>query len=175
METVHKDKKPVFNVISSSDDHPDGYVWLKLNDTYLRQWEEYCLRRPYKGKGTALLSSEKLLDLIKEKITTSSHIRSAIQMHFQRHVLENNILIPVERKRNGPALTVKVRVEEKQKSCLGSERETLLFHADFTLGLHCCFWPTEAEGKMSYKTAKIMTTSFSFVNFWLHFRQDDTI
>jgi len=46
---------------------------------------------------------------------------------------------------NGPALTIKIVGLTSEASCLKKQVHEI-FHADFTLGLHCKSWPQRAKG-----------------------------
>ena len=44
---------PVFGVVEP-ENIEKGYLWLKLKNSYLKQWEDLCLRRQTEGQGKLL-------------------------------------------------------------------------------------------------------------------------
>ena len=97
---------PAFEAIDSPIDYSQGYLWLKLKDKYLNQWDKNCLRRHIEGEGCSLLSSTNMHKKIRKVLTESQEIRQAVELLYQRH--GRDAIITTER--NGPALTIKIQV-----------------------------------------------------------------
>ena len=119
-----------------------GYLWLKLEDCYLIQWEKLCLRRHFKNEGCSFLSSSKWREMLKDTISQFPGIKNATVKGYQ----EQEDLVDVSVENNGPALTIKVTAAQQQ-CCSYRLTRRQYFYADFTLGLHCIHWPKEANGK----------------------------
>ena len=77
----------------------------------------------------------------------SKKITKVAGLHFCEKA--RNVEVPLEQE--GPSCTIKVQVlKEDLNGCCDSKYHRLLFHGDFTLALHCLFWPDEAEGRSYY-------------------------
>lgn len=139
---------PVFRALRAPKEHSEGYLWLKLEDKYLLQWEKHCLRRHIDGEGCSLLSSTNIHEVISHVLSNSKEIASAVEQRYC--ALGKDTRVALER--SGPAMTLKIGTLTKNKlmlcgcTCSSEVRERLLFHADFTLALHCSYWPSEALG-----------------------------
>ena len=137
-------RKEAFIAEKSPQEHEKGFLWLHLNETYLKQWERFCLRRFLNEKGCSLLSSQKIVHALKDILMESKKIRTVTEVHFYERAKDVQVLLEQE----GPACTIKVQVlKEDINGCCNSKYQRLLFHGDFTLALHCSFWPDEAKGK----------------------------
>ena len=44
---------PVFSIVEP-ENIEKGYVWLKLKNSYLKQWKKLCIRRQTEGEGKVL-------------------------------------------------------------------------------------------------------------------------
>ena len=128
---------------SGDKKHQKGFLWLNLNENYLTQWEKFCLRRFLNEKGCSMLSNSKIFQEVRETIMKSEQIKAVASSISTEHT--NDISVTVEQE--GPACTVKVEVFKHDSNCCykTNYRQTL-FHVDYTLALHCCFWPDEALG-----------------------------
>ena len=74
----------------------------------------------------------------------SRKLRTVTEVHY----LERAKDVRVSLEQEGPACTIKVQVlKEDLNGCCDSRYHRLLFHGDFTLALHCSFWPDEAKGR----------------------------
>ena len=129
----------------------DGYLWLKLQDKYLKQWEKLCIRRHIFEEGCSLLSARRLRDVIRDTIERSVDLRFITKKHFA-NVTENDVSVAITN--HGPALTV--AVSSIHRSLFKRNEELKHFYADFTFGLHCLYWPDEATGFYVYFTNYIL-------------------
>ena len=136
----YEGQTPVFSAIDAPKEDLAGYLWLKLEDKYLTQWENLCLRRHVKNEGSSLLSSSMWREVLKDSIKNSAGISEIVTRYFNN--TEQNMSISVEN--NGPALTIDV-TGLYYRNCNIVERRRY-FYADFTLGLHCVHWPQSAQG-----------------------------
>ena len=141
---------PVFVAIDNtiSAEIPDGYLWLKLEDKYLTQWERLCLRRHIGDEGCSLLAITNVHEMIKKVITGSTDMRATVERYcYERW---NDTIVTAET--NGPALTILASVLRKEEvPCLYKGNKTrTLFHADYTFALHCYHWPNKAKGMVSF-------------------------
>jgi len=136
-----------FSIVRSPQQFNAGYLWLKLNDTFLTQWDQFCLRRFHIDGGYSFLSSRKIKEHLTQVIRTSDEVRSSAQRHYYEKTNDVNITL----EESGPATTIKISVlKESKAKCCGMKisewkRHRMLFHVDFTLGIHCTFWPEEAK------------------------------
>ena len=74
----------------------------------------------------------------------SKKLRTVTEVYY----LERAKDVRVSLEQEGPACTIKVQVlKEDLNGCCDSRYRLLLFHGDFTLALHCSFWPAEAKGR----------------------------
>ena len=84
--------------------------------------------------------------MIRRVLTESQEIRSAVAAQQRT----TGTIITAER--SGPAFTIKIQTDDKESyqtcgcTCSNNRKDNLLFHADFTLALHCVFWPNQATG-----------------------------
>ncbi len=137
---------PVFAIVES-DETPPGFVWLRLDNLYLEQWEKLCIRRQTKGQGCSYLSSHKIHDMLIDVFIKSEYIRKVTDRLLGRPEAG---LTTAEQ--NGPALKVKVSKTYKVAcgcrcnccSCCELERDHILFYCDFTVALHCPLWPKKS-------------------------------
>ena len=142
---------PVFSILEAPGEHLTGYLWLKLEDKYLVQWEQLCLRRHVGNEGCSLLSSKLWREKLRQTLQESMDIRQWVQKISGQASDALDVFVTVEN--NGPALTVDVSAMDKEsangccsKSCSKDRNKRSYFYADFTLGLHCKFWPEKAKG-----------------------------
>lgn len=142
----NESRKEAFIAEKSQQEHEKGFLWLNLNETFLTQWEKFCLRRFLNEKGCSMLSSSKIVQALKEIIMKSDQIKTVAANYFLHRASDISVTLEQE----GPACTVKVQVLKRdQNGCYNTVHHRMLFHADFTLALHCCFWPDEALGFFS--------------------------
>ena len=137
-------RKEAFIAEQCPHEHEKGFLWLHLNETYLNQWEPYCLRRFLNEKGCSLLSSKKIVHALKDLLMESKKITNVTELYFRERAGDVRVSLDQE----GPACTIKVQVlKEHLNGCCDSKYHRLLFHGDFTLALHCSIWPDEAKGR----------------------------
>ena len=143
------EEEPTFCITETSE-IKTSYLWLRLENEYLSQWEKLCIRRETKGQGYSYLSTAKIHELVKHTVMMGNEVKKVAE----RQVKWNTAEITMEQ--NGPALAVKVTTDRKLPCGISGkctscelERDDVLFHCDFTLGLHCPQWPKKAEGKKS--------------------------
>ena len=133
---------PVFTAVEN--ENQKGFVWLKLEDKYLEQWEAFCLRKHVQNEGCSFLSSKLFISYLKNVITEPSEIHHFVSRQFSSK-FEDVCVTGVYK---GPALNIEVKIV-KQGGVCSSDEWQILFDADFTLALHCCFWPEVAKGLLS--------------------------
>ena len=137
-------RSEAFIAEKSPQEHEKGFLWLHLNETDLKQWESFCLRRFLNEKVCSLLSSQKIVHALRDILMKSKKIRTVPEKHFSERAKDVQVTLEQE----GPACTIKVEVlKEDLNGCCNSRYQRLLFHGDFTLALHCSFWPDEAKGR----------------------------
>ena len=80
------------------------------------------------------------------------------------HFCEKARNVEVSLEQEGPSCTIKVQVlKEDPYGCCDSKYHRLLFHGDFTLALHCSFWPDEAKGRSYYHKFRSYYHKFIFL------------
>ena len=140
---------PVFSIFEAPVEHLSGFLWLKLEDKYLTQWEKLCLRRHVGTEGCSLLSSKLWKEKLRATLQQSMAIKQWAIKISAGSSESTEVTITVEN--NGPALTVDVFTKDKAaKGCCNNndQNERRYFYADFTLGLHCKSWPKKAKGRI---------------------------
>ena len=138
-------ERPLFATVET-DEIDDGFLWLRLENEYMLQWKDVCMRRQTEGEGYSYLSSHKVHDLLSNTFLNSEKILQTIKKMTGK---ENGAKVEVER--NGPALTLKVIAKRlkacgvKLCSCCEREREDMIFYCDFTFSLYCPEWPEKSS------------------------------
>ena len=149
-----KDHTPVFTIVEDprSNPHtPSGFVWLKLEDKSLSQWEKPCLRRHYGREGCSFLSSTKINELVKSTVISSAEVQSQVQCVASATYGNTRIKsISTVIQQQGPALKIESYGYRKGGCCAGTSKVDI-FEADFLVAIHCDFWPEKAEGKIVRK------------------------
>ena len=135
---------PVFSIIEAPKEHSAGFLWLKLEDKYLTQWEKFCLRRHIGNEGCSLLSSNLWRETIRR--TLENAMNNRMKAHIDVNLITDGVNITVTN--SGPALTVEIVGFTNEKLCSKIQTHQI-FHADFTLGLHCKSWPQKAKGQLT--------------------------
>ena len=138
----------MFSIFEAPEEHLSGFLWLKLEDKYLVQWDKLCLRRHVGTEGCSLLSSKLWKERLRETLQQSMDVKQwAMKISAGSSEL-TEATITVEN--NGPALTIDVFTKDKEaKGCCNNDlKERRYFYADFTLGLHCKSWPKKAKGRI---------------------------
>ena len=160
---------PVFT-LTETDQHKPGFMWLRLENEYLKQWEKLCIRRQTQGEGCSYLSSFKIQEMIKGTLTSSK----AAEVTHEIPNASGNFKLKV--KQSGPAMTVMIKKLKKKNlataefedttvgkcerfcyccsfclscPCLYPSPEMTLFYCDFTPAIYCPQWPSKAEGEFS--------------------------
>ena len=143
------EEKPVFAITETSE-IKTGYLWLRLENEYLSQWEKLCIRRQTKGQGCSYLSTLKIHELIQRTVMLGDEVKNVATRQLKGKAADITI------EQNGPALTVQVTTNRKlacgcrcKCTCCELERDDLVFYCDFTVALHSPQWPKKAKGKNS--------------------------
>ena len=142
-------ERPLFATVESMEIE-DGFLWLRLENEYMLQWKDLCIRRQTEGKGYSYLSSHKVHDLIEKTFSNSETILNAIKrMTGSRKGAKLYI------ERNGPALTLKLVAKSVKTcgmkccknlwKCCDRERDDIIFYCDFTFSLYCPQWPEKSS------------------------------
>ncbi|XP_066924215.1 uncharacterized protein [Clytia hemisphaerica] len=139
----------VFSILESPEAHVAGYLWLKLEDKYLTQWDQFCMRRHIGREGCSILSSSIWREKIRQVLQKSMDVKKWVQKMenlSSEHGSTDNVQISVEN--NGPALTIEVSATNDGDfgCCNRRSGKRKYFYADFTLGLQCKSWPEKAKG-----------------------------
>ena len=142
-------ERPLFATVES-EEIEDGFLWLRLENEYMLQWKDLCIRRQTEGEGYSYLSSHKVHDLIEKTFSKSEKILYAI-----KRMTGSSKGAQVYIERNGPALTLKVVTKSvktcgmkccnKLCNCCDRERDDIMFYCDFTFSLYCPQWPDKSS------------------------------
>ena len=135
-------EKPLFGTFESSE-IDEGYLWLRLENEYMTQWKDLCIRRQTEGQGFCYLSSHKVHDMIRTTFLKSNWLLLANKI-----VTGSKTGAETYIERNGPALTIKVIAESiKARCCRCCERnrDNVIFYCDITFSLYCPQWPEKSS------------------------------
>ena len=119
---------------------PEGFVWLKLNNHFLKKWGKLCLRK-HVDNGSSYLSSYLLTKHVKEVMEQSTEVYD----YIVKSLGHNRNDISIKSEIQGPAFKVEVEVKNKPLYCSFS-KPIKLFEADFTMAIQCPYWPDVAKG-----------------------------
>ena len=148
-KTYDGDESPLFATVESKEIE-EGFLWLRLENEYISQWKDLCIRRQTTGKGYSYLSSFKVHDLLSNAFSSKACLTVvANTTNMSRADLD------VEVEQSGPALTIKVKGKGTKscgmtyckslwKLCENDQDETL-FYCDLTFSLHCPEWPASSS------------------------------
>ena len=100
-KTYDGDESPLFATVESKEIE-EGFLWLRLENEYISQWKDLCIRRQTIGKGYSYLSSFKVHDLISNAFSSKACLTVVASANN-----ENRTDLDVEVKQNGPALNSK--------------------------------------------------------------------
>ena len=139
------DVPPVFIAFENCD---SGFVWLKLQEEYFYHWEDLCLQRQV-DKPSCFLSSKLLTNYVKNVILSSSDLKNVASKKLNL----NPTVIQLDAECHGPAFTIKVSEVDISNRKHIEKNNLILFETNFTLALHCPYWPKDANGICFY-TAK---------------------
>ena len=152
-KTYSGNEKPLFATVESTEIE-EGFLWLRLENEYMLQWKELCIRRQTEGEGYSYLSSHKVHDLISKTFHNSEII---IQVIKRMTGSKSGAKVHIER--NGPALTLKVVTKSVKTcgmkccknlwKCCERERDDVIFYCDFTFSLYCPQWPEKSSKSFS--------------------------
>ena len=155
---------PVF-IVTETEEIKPGYMWLRLNNPFLKQWEKLCIRRQTHGEGCSYLSTFKMQQMLRRTLTPS--VADKVERQFQGVTGQYKYSI----EQNGPAMTIKIKKKDGNLEAYCNQRfgqfascclsipclscrclypkETTLFHSDFTPAIYCPQWPKKAEGNFT--------------------------
>ena len=122
-----------------------GFVWLKLQEEYFQQWEGLCLRRQV-DKPSCFLSSKLLTNYVKNAILSSSDLKNVASKKLNL----NPSVIQLDAECHGSAFTIKVPAVDISNREHVEKNNLILLEANFTLALHCPYWPKDASGIRFY-------------------------
>ena len=144
-KTYDGDESPLFATVESKEIE-EGFLWLRLENEYMLQWKDLCIRRQTEGEGYSYLSSHKVHDLIEKTFNTNAWLPVAANS-----IIENGTNVKVDVKQNGPALTIKVTGKGLQAcgmkccrslwKCCEKNQDEIIFYCDLTFSFHCPEWP----------------------------------
>ena len=93
---------PVF-IVTETEEIKPGYMWLRLNNPFLKQWEKLCIRRQTHGEGCSYLSTFKMQQMLRRTLTPS--VADKVERQFQGVTGQYKYSI----EQNGPAMTIKIK------------------------------------------------------------------
>ena len=142
-------EKPLFATVESREIE-EGFLWLRLENEYMEQWKNLCIRRQTEGRGCSYLSSHKVHDMIRKTFLKSDWL-----LLTNKKVIGSKHGGKIYVEQSGPALTVKV-VTKSMKACgmkccknfwkcCEKERDDIIFYCDFTFSLYCPQWPDKSS------------------------------
>ena len=148
-KTYKGNERPLFATVESKEIE-EGFLWLRLENEYMMQWKDLCIRRQTEGQGCSYLSSHRVHDMIRNTFLKSEW---ATLPNKNTTGSKSGGVSKVER--NGPALTFQVTTRrlrtcgmkccKKLWNCCEKERDEILFYCDFTFSLHCPQWPDKSS------------------------------
>ena len=135
-------EKPLFATVETREIE-EGFLWLRLENEYMKQWKNLCIRRQTEGRGCSYLSSHKVHDMIRKTFLISDWL-----LLTNKKVIGSKHEGEIYLEQSGPALTVKV-VTKSMKACgmkcCEKERDDIIFYCDFTFSLYCPQWPDKSS------------------------------
>ena len=148
-KTYRGNEKPLFATVESKEIE-EGFLWLRLENEYMDQWEKLCIRRQTEGRGCSYLSSHKVHDMIRK-----TFLRSDWLLLTNKKVIGTQKGGKIYVEQNGPALTVRVVTRRLRTcgmkccknlwKCCETEKDEIIFYCDFTFALYCPQWPAKSS------------------------------
>ena len=143
-------ERPLFATVESKEIE-EGFLWLRLENEYMTQWKDLCIRRQTEGQGCSYLSSHRVHDMIRKTFLKGDAL---LRTNEKLTGILAGANIQIEQ--NGPALTIKVIAGSMRaagmkcckqlcKSCENDNRDDFIFYCDFTFSLHCPQWPDKSS------------------------------